>query len=189
MGKWLDITLDTDKNEGLADHIPDEDLGRLAEGRTEPEDREKIIRHLNRCAECRRVLDETLAERATTDRRRFLAAAASLLLVIGGGGLLYRYFGMSGGVITAELVLDRELKSLLSGAETLVWTGKRAARLAALLKERGVAVAALDKVVLTEPYFRPPTRNLFAPPEVLTVQIKDGTALLTVQKKEEDGRR
>jgi hypothetical protein len=189
MGKWIDITLETDEDVGPADHIPDEDLGRLVEGRTEPEDREKIIYHLNRCEECRRVFDETLAEGSTTDRRRFFAAAASLLLVIAGGGLFYRYLQTPDRAITADLVLDRELKSLLSSAESLVWTGKRAARLAALLKERGIAVATLDKVVLTAPYSRPPTRDLFAPPEVLTVQIKDGTAFLTVQKKEGDGRR
>ena len=191
MGRWVEISLEGGDVPPGPDHISDEDLARLADGAVDPGERRGMIRHLNGCPDCYAVLSGTLRDRAGDrsglTRRRWLALAASVMLTVGLGAGVYRWiFGRPGGPTVAVVPLDGELRSLLMSAEAAVWAGERADRLAALLRERGVSVRVLSKVVMTRPYVakKDLTAALFGPKESLRVEITGDTARIEVVRDE-----
>jgi len=203
MGKWMDSLLEPDPADPVADHIPAERLARLAEGDDSIPTREDDIHHLNRCPDCFAVLSGILKDQADVraasekarerpDRRRFFAVAASVLLVaLIGGGLFFHFHPGGPRTLTASLEMDADIRNLLSQAEAVVWTGERVGRLAALLRERGVAVSSLGKVVLSTPYIAKKDLNsiLFGgPKETLKIRIEGDTAYLTVMEEDENGK-
>jgi hypothetical protein len=192
MGKWTDAILTSEEGASEEGHVPVEDLARLADGRVDGQEREGLIRHVNRCARCYEVLSSTLAELSIAqrrsrwfERRRVFALAASFILVVLlGGRLLYRYYERGPQVIRASILLDQGLRDLLLEDESLTWTkGERVDRLSALLQDRGVKVKGLQRVELSAPYLQ--SKAFFGPKETLRIRVEEGVAYLEVIKEEE----
>ncbi|MBU2551051.1 MAG: hypothetical protein KKB20_21755 [Proteobacteria bacterium] len=171
-------------------HLTDQDLARLAEGRVSSGEREAFSGHLNRCERCYEIFSETLADASEDAAAKVgvagrlkawqAAAAASILIaLLIGGGLYYRVYQPAPQMPTASLAVDPELKALLLENEDLNWRSKdRIARLAGLLRQRGVRVKDLDKVVMVAAY--QPSKSFIAPREVLRLRIENGVAYLEV---------
>ena len=62
MGKWLNKTLKPTDPAESKHHVDLEDLARLVEGRLDGAERNRILRHLNRCGKCYEILQETLKD-------------------------------------------------------------------------------------------------------------------------------
>jgi len=58
MGKWLNKTLKPTDSLESQTHADIEDLARLVEGTLDSAERERLIRHLNRCGKCYEILQE-----------------------------------------------------------------------------------------------------------------------------------
>ena len=115
--------------------------------------------------------------------RHIYALAASILLIVFiSGGLFFKYNTKQPPILTASLVLDADLKSILTEDETPKWEGDRAERMAALLRDRGVQARKIRKVILTSPYMA--TKSLFGPGEILKIRIQGDTAYLEVVEED-----
>ncbi len=195
MGKWMNKTINPSVVLESEDHIPIEDLARLAEGAVDSAEREHLIGHLNRCHRCYQILQETLVDvSAETSMqsvsvpwwktRMFYALAVSILLVLLiGGPLAIKHWTQGPAVITASLDLDQELKDILLEDDTLKWEKKeRLNRLLAALQQRGLAVKELNLALLSEPYYQ--KKSLFGPKEVLHIRIENKVAYLEVKEKD-----
>ena len=196
MGKWTNHIL---KPSALADterHIPLEDLALFTQGQVQQKKRETYIRHLNQCPVCYETLQETLADISeeevslpeaplrTSSRGPMYALAASLLLaVLIGGGIFFSHHGSPPQVLTASLVLDAELRAVLTEDESLVWEGERVQRLAVLLQEKGVGKRGIRKVEMASPYLasKDLSKMLLGKQEVLKIRIEKGVAYLEVE--------
>jgi hypothetical protein len=195
MGKWMNKTINPSAVPESEDHIPIEDLARLAEGAVDAAERQHLIGHLNRCQICYQILQETLVDvSAETSMppvsvpwwktRRFYALAVSILLVLLiGGPLAIKHWIQRPPVIMASLDLDQGLKDILLEDDTLKWEKKeRLNRLLAALKQRGIVVKDLDMALLSKPYYQ--TKSLFGPKEILHIRIENKVAYLEVKEKD-----
>ena len=192
MGKWMNKTINPSVVTESEDHIPVEDLARLAEGGVDTAERQHLIAHLNRCQRCYQTLQETLKDVSAETTlqpgsvpwwktRMFYALAASILLVLLiGGPLSIKDWIQRPPVILAALDLDQGLKDILLENDALKWEKKeRVSRLLAALQQRGLAVKDLNLVVLSKPYYQ--KKSLFGPEEVLHIRIDDKVAYLEVK--------
>ncbi|MCP4104753.1 MAG: hypothetical protein GY749_04325 [Desulfobacteraceae bacterium] len=192
MGKWINNILTPTALPDTAEHIPLEDLARLAGGQADPKERIHCIRHLNRCPVCYEILQETLADLPDeaalpvlsrwSANRRIYALAASILVIVLIGGLYFKYHIRQPPVLTASLVLDVDIKSVLTEDNTLEWEGDRAERVAVLLRNRGVQAGKIRKVILASPYVA--SKSLFGPDEILIIRIQGDTAYIEVKEKD-----
>ncbi|MEW6267485.1 MAG: hypothetical protein AB1641_30805 [Thermodesulfobacteriota bacterium] len=190
MGKLMEHILKPPEGEGDQDHLTDIDLARLAEGQVTEVERRDFLAHLAGCSLCHEILKETLsdisphlAEKSSLTSRikRFpyaLAASLAVFLLLG-GGLFLKTTLFTPQILTASLALDPGLKALLVESDDQVWSSRdRVDRLAGLLRDKGVKIKSLDKVVMTAPY--QPSKSFIAPKEKLKVRIENGVAYLEV---------
>jgi hypothetical protein len=195
MGKWMNKTVNPLVVSEAEDHILIEDLARLAEGTVDAAERQNLIGHLNRCQRCYQTLQETLKDVSAETTlqpgsvpwwrtRMFYALAASILLVLLiGGPLAIKDWIQRPPVILAALDLDQGLKDILLEDDALKWEKKeRVNRLLAALQQRGLAVNALNLVLLAKPYYQ--KKSLFGPEEILHIRIDDEVAYLEVKEKD-----
>jgi hypothetical protein len=195
MGKWMNKTINPSVVSEAEDHILIEDLARLAEGTVDAAERQYLIGHLNRCQRCYQTLQETLKDVSAETTlqpgsvpwwrtRMFYALAASFLLVLLiGGPLSIKHWIQRPPVILAVLDLDQGLKDILLEDDALKWEKKeRVSRLLAALQQRGLAVKALNLVLLAKPYYQ--KKSLFGPEEILHIRIDDKVAYLEVKEKD-----
>ena len=195
MGKWMNKTINPSLVPESEDHIPIEDLARLAEGAVDAAERQHWIGHLNRCQRCYQILQETLvAVSAETSMqpgtvpwwrtRMFYAVAVCILLVLLiGGPIAIKYWTQTPQIITASLELDQALKDILLENINLKWENKaRINRLLTALQQKGVEVKDLNLVLLSKPYYQ--KKSLFGPKEVLHIRIENKAAHLEVKEKE-----
>ncbi len=195
MGKWMNKMINPSVVSESEDHILIEDLARLAEGTVGAAERRQLIGHLNRCQRCYQILQETLKDVSAETTlqpgsvpwwrtRIFYALAASILLVLLiGGPLSIKHWIQRPPVILAALDLDQGLKDILLEDDALKWEKKeRVSRLLAALQQRGLAVKALNLVLLAKPYYQ--KKSLFGPEEILHIRIDDKVAYLEVKEKD-----
>ena len=173
-------------------HIPLEDLARLAEGSMPANERQARLRHLNRCRDCYEILKETMTDlseelavpqtkpRAWSRQTVYRLAASVLILILAGSALLFQYRRTHPQIVTASLGMDSALRAALLENREGVWQGEKVEALASMLKERGVSVAGLDRIVMAVPYRPSMTKSLFGPREILKVRIEKGVAILEV---------
>ena len=194
MGKWMNETIIPSNVSPPEDHIPVEDLARLAEGTVDTTERQHLLDHLNRCQRCYQILQETLLDISFEEpmqplvvpwwkTRLFYALAVSILLVllVGGPPALKHWFQPSPAV-TASLDLDPGLKNILMENDALKWKEKgRINRFVSALQQRGLEVKDLDVVVLAKPYYQ--KKSLFGPKEVLHIRIENKEAYLDIKEK------
>jgi hypothetical protein len=194
MGKWMNETIISSHASPSEDHIPIEDLARLAEGVVDKTERQHLLDHLNRCQRCYRILQETLVDISVEapmrpvagpwwKTRLFYALAVSILLVmLVGGPPALKYWTQRSSVMTASLDLDPGLKDILMENDALKWKEKgRINRLVSALQQRGLEVKDLDVVVLAKPYYQ--KKSLFGPKEVLHIRIENKVAYLDTKEK------
>ena len=195
MGKWMNRTINPSVEPESEDHIPVEDLARLAEGGVDTAERQHLIGHLNRCQRCYQILQETLKDLSAETSmfpvavpwwrtRMFYALAASILLVLLiAGPLAIKQWTQSPRVILASLDLDQGLKDILLEDDALKWEKKeRVSRLLTALQQRGLTVKDLNLVLLSKPYYQ--KKSLFGPREVLHIRIDKNVAYLEVEEKD-----
>ena len=193
MGKWINKILEPTGATDSDHHIALEDMARLAEGTLDQAARENLFHHINRCARCYEILQETLkdASFAATvhpspvpwwKTKTALALAASIfLLFIIGGQLVFKQWSQDSGVILATFDLDQELKDILLENDVLRFgKGARLNRLVVVLRQKGLQVKNLDFVELSQPYYQ--KKSLFGPREVLHVRIENNVAYLEVKE-------
>lgn len=186
MGKWMKKILGPASQLEPEDHISLEDLATLAEGSLSKEDRERHIEHLNRCALCYEIFQETLKDLPAEQKsgswnmKPLYALAASVIFVVMiGGGLFFKFHSTPPEMIVASLTLDADLRRVLMEGDTLRWEKKdRVARFASLLRTKGVKFDELKGVVMAQPYFT--TKSLFGPKETLKIKIEKGVAHIEV---------
>ena len=196
MGRWINRILTPAAPSDEEAHIALEDLARLAEGRVDPEEKARYITHLNRCPDCYEILAGTLNDLSEESSKRpgwlaswsgrplYALAASLVLFFLIGGGLYYQYRATHPPIIVASLALDQELKNILLENDKVQWVKTaRIARLAGLLRKKGVQVKTLDRVQLARPYYSLPTKSLFRPKEILRIRIEKGVAYLEVAKE------
>ena len=194
MGKWMNETIIPPHASPSEDHIPIEDLARLAEGVVDRTERQRLLDHLNRCQRCYQILQETLVDisvealmRPVTvpwwKTRLFYALAVSILVVmLVGGPPVLKHWIQRSAVMTASLDLDPGLKDILIENDALKWKEKgRLNRLVSALQQRGLEVKDLDAVVLAKPYYQ--KKSLFGPQEVLHIRIENKVAYLDIKEK------
>ncbi len=174
-------------------HIPEIDLARLVDGQVTAEERSCFMAHLAGCAECYEVLAETLADVPETPAEQegtkrtwripyALAASIAAVVLIGGALLLGPYW--LSGPMTAEVAMTDPIRFLLMENDQQTWqSAQRIDRLAQLLREQGLEVEKLDKVVMVAAY--QPKKSFFGPREKLKVKIEKGTAYLEVEEEKE----
>ena len=195
MGKWMNETITPSVVTESEDHILIEDLARLAEGAVDKAERQHLIGHLNRCQRCYQILQETLEDTSAETSMRsvavpwwrtrmFYALAVSILLVLLiGGPPAFKHWTQGPPVILASLDLDQGLKDILHEDDTLKWENKeRVNRLLTALRQRGLAVKELDRVLLSKPYYQ--KKSLFGPKEVLHIRIENKVAYLEVTEED-----
>lgn len=195
MGRWMKSILEPTESWD-EQHISEEALACLAEGRVTPEEREAYSSHLRRCSRCYEIFAETLrllAETTSETRqeshwsahRRVYALAASVLLVLLlSSGLFLQHYGELPQSGIVSLSVDAQVRTMLMENQETTWKGERAARLANVLKERGVSAKAFRQVVLDTPYYLPPTKDVFLPKEKLDIRIEGDTAYVKVVKED-----
>ncbi len=194
MGKWMNETIIPSHASPSEDHIPIEDLARLAEGVVDKTERQHLLDHLNRCQRCYQILQETLVDISVEEpvrpvavpwwkTRLFYALAVSILLVmLVGGPPALKHWTQRSPAITASLDLDPALKDILMENDALKWKEKgRINRLVTALQQRGLEVKDLDSVVLAKPYYQ--KKSLFGPKEVLHIRIENKVAYLDIEEK------
>jgi hypothetical protein len=204
MDKYLQTILepasDTDFEED--EHVPAEDLARLAEGRISSGKRKEIFYHINRCRECYEMisglfafmkeegLEEETKPEKVLERRKFFAIAASVLVIVVAMAGVYRVYQtkiVPERTFMASLEMTSQLKELLTADDSLEWTGERTKKLADMLSEKGFRVASLDKVVLKSPYTM--TKDftlLFGTKEIVNIRVEGDTAYLEVVRKKKE---
>ena len=196
MGKWVKKSLEPS---GSVDppipdnHVAIEDLARLADGIVENGERERLLRHINRCQRCYEILHHTLKDtsgaRSVNPARgpwwktkAAYAVAASIILVFAVcGQLTYKYWSRDPQAISATVDLDQKLKDILLEDDGLQFgKGARLSRLVAALRQKGLPVKNLNIAVLSKPYYQ--KKSLFGPREVLHIRIENEVAYLEVQE-------
>jgi hypothetical protein len=202
MGKWINTLFEpmedsppSESNE-QTEHIPPEDIARLAVGDVESEERRTMLYHINRCEDCWEMLEASVeaveAEEAAVDktpararqsRRSFLAIAASVVLcVFVGGGVYYLQVLQTPEIISVTLEMGPEIQDLLTRDGQLEWTGGRVRELTGLLREKGIQTGDVDRVILARAYM--PSKNirslLFGPKEKINIRIEGDTIYLDV---------
>lgn len=195
MGKWLHKTLKPTDSADSESHADLEDLARLAEGTLGSAERERLLRHLNRCGKCYEILQETLKDLSAETiakpapiawwrRKSVYALAASIIMIfIIGGQLVYKFRIQQSQVISAKLILDQELKDILLEDSDLQWNNvERIGRLISALDKKGIYLKQFNRVVLAKPYYQ--TKSLFGPEEMLHIRIEDNVAYLEVTEKD-----
>jgi hypothetical protein len=194
MGKWINETIIPSHASPSNDHIPIEDLARLAEGAVDKTERQHLLNHLNRCQRCYQILQETLVDISIEEPMRpvavpwwktrfFYALAVSILLVmLFGGPPALKHWTQRSPIMTASLDLDPGLKDILMENDALKWKEKgRIKRLVSALQQRGLELKDLDVVVLAKPYYQ--KKSLFGPKEVLHIRIENKVAYLDIKEK------
>jgi hypothetical protein len=193
MGKWINKILEPTGAADSDHHIALEDMARLTEGTLDRAARENLFHHINRCARCYEILQETVKDASFATplqpsplpwwkTKTALALAASIfLLFIIGGQLVFKQWSQDSGVIMATFDLDQELKDILLDDDALRFgKGARLNRLVAVLRQKGLRVKNLDFVELSQPYYQ--KKSLFGPREVLHVRIENKVAYLEVKE-------
>ena len=193
MGKWLKKTLRPTDSAESKDHPDVEDFARLVEGTLDSTERERLLRHLNRCGKCYDIVQETLkdlsaaasgqpAPTAWWQRKSLYALAASIIMIfIIGGQLVYKFRTQQTPITVAKITLDQELKDILLEDSALKWNNaKRMERLISALHKKGVQLAQFNRVVLSRPYYQ--TKSLFGPEETLHIRVEDDVAYLEVKE-------
>ena len=193
MGKWINKSMKPSVEPDSEDHIAIEDLARLVDGAVEKAERQRFIRHLNRCQRCYKILQETLKDVSAEEslqmvpspwwktRTAYALAASIILVLLIGGPLVFNYWNPRPQVILATLKLDQQLKDILLEDDALRWEkGKRLNRLLAALQKKGLQVKELNLVVLSKPYYQ--KKSLFGPAEVLQIRIENNVAYLEVKE-------
>ena len=191
MGKWMNAILNPVNGDETGEHVPLEDLARLAEGKVDSSEREALLRHVNRCADCYETLKETLTDLSQEQNQRrpwwastqlYALAASIVLIVLIGGHFFLQNPNSPPEIILASLTLDRDLREALMAGGGGQWPkGDRVQQLSALLSRKGVQVEGLKGVILKEPYFQ--SKSLFGPKETLKIKIEDGVAYLEVVRE------
>ncbi len=192
MGKWVKYTLQPPDHPETEPPVSAREIALLPHLEPGTAERDRLLCHLDGCADCYEVLNETAAQGGHKGGERTVwgmtkgqlyALAASLILFLGiGGGVFHHFFSAEPAVVLATLKLDPELRDFLLTMEGTRSTGRPAARMAALLRERGVAVDALNRVEMASPYM--PSKSLFGPEELVKVRIEGDTAYLEVVEAE-----
>jgi hypothetical protein len=193
MGKWLNNTLKPTDSVESKNHADLEDLARMVEGTLDSAERNRLLRHLNRCGKCYEILQETLKDvsNETSDkpaptawwkRKSVYAMAASfLLIVIIGGQFVYKFRTQQFPVLSAKLTIDQELKDILMEDNALQWKNvERIERLISALHKKGLQLKQFNLVVLSKPYYQ--TKSLFGPEEILHIRIENNVAYLEVKE-------
>jgi hypothetical protein len=194
MGQLTNKTLEPSESTDHGNHVPIEDIARLAEGAVDNVEREKFFRHINRCRKCYRILHHTLQDATISDSehrvdapwwktKTAIALAASIILIfVIGGPFVYDNWRHEPDVIKATLTLDQNLKDILLEDDALQFgKGARLDRLLAAIRERGLEVESLKLAVLSKPYYQ--KKSLFGPKEILHIRIEDNVAYLEVREK------
>ena len=195
MGKWIDKSLGPSVSPDSVNHVEIEDIARLADGTVDDDERESLLRHINRCQRCYEILHHTLNHAPLAapvkpaagpwwkTKAAYALAASIILIFLIGGQLAYKYWDRVPKVISATLDLDRNLKDILLEDDDLRFgKGVRLNRLLAALQQTGLPVKDLNLAVLTKPYYQ--KKSLFGPREVLHIRIENGVAYLEVQEVE-----
>jgi len=193
MGKWINKILEPSVAADSDHHIAIEDMARLTDGTVDRAERENLFHHINRCARCYEILQETLKDASFSDpgqparvpwwktKTAYALAVSIFLLFIIGGQLVFKQWGQNSGVILATFDLDQELKDILLDDDALRFgKGARLNRLVAVLRQRGLQVKNLDFVELSQPYYQ--KKSLFGPQEVLHIRIENNVAYLEVKE-------
>ncbi len=193
MGKWLHKALKPTDTAESGPHADREELACLIEGKLGGDERNKLLRHINRCGQCYEILHETMKDfnAEPSDEanptpwwktRPIQALAASIaLLVLIGGPLVYQFQTRQALITSVELILDQELKDILLEDDNLQWhNDKRIQRFISLLDQKGYRLKSFDRVVLSKPYYQ--VKSIFGPEEVLVIRIDDDVAYLEVKE-------
>ena len=193
MGKWINKILEPTDAAESDHHIAIEDLARLTEGTVDRVERENLFLHINRCARCYEILQETLKDGSYESPKQpaqvpwwktkiaYALAASIFILFIIGGQLVFKQWSQDSDVILATIDLDQELKDILLHDDALRFgKGARLNRLVAVLRQRGLQVKNLDFVELSQPYYQ--KKSLFGPQEVLHIRIENNVAYLEVKE-------
>lgn len=147
--------------------------------------------HLNRCAYCYEILEGTLDAEPAEKKKEFpffpkqlyaLAASLFLVLSIAGAVRYYQKHFQPAQIITATVDMTPELRELLTEDDSLEWTGQRAARMLEILREKGVQVQSVSKVLLAAPYVM--RKDIFGPKEVVEIRVEGDTLRMEVKKKQ-----
>jgi len=194
MGKLIDTLLSPEKFASEQEHVSDCEIAALAEGGLSGGRRQRVMEHILNCPDCYESFGNTVKAldndqhkpvKANTFQKTIYALAASVMLVFLLSTGVYYWKVVTPQIVTARVELDQDLQSLLLQASKGTWTDKdRKKRLVRILKEKGLQVASVEKVVLTERYFA--SKDLFGPKEYLLVTIEDGVARIKVVEEEED---
>jgi len=192
MGKWTNAILNRTDAHEAGEHIPLEDLARLAEGEVGSLEREVLIRHVNRCAGCYETLKETLVDLSRERKQKrsgwlntrvYALAASIILILLIGGHYLLQHPDAPPEVVMASLTMDQNLRNMLLEGGGGQWSrGDQVQRLSALLNRKGVKTGSLKGVFLKKPYFQ--SKDLFGPRETLEVRIENGVAYLEVVREQ-----
>jgi len=195
MGKWLNKALNPTDSVESKNHADLEDLARLVEGTLDSAERNRLLRHLNRCGKCYEILQETLKDVSTETSGKpaptawwkmksvYALAASILIIFIIGGQLVYKFRIQQSPVISAKLTLDQELRDILMEDNALQWKNvERIEQLISALHKKGLQVKQFNLVVLSKPYYQ--TKSLFGPEEILHIRIENNVAYLDVKEIE-----
>ena len=193
MGKWVHKALTPTDTAESDPHADPGDLASLVEGQLHGDERENLLRHLNRCGPCYEILqatmkdvqDEPSAEPAPLPwwkaKSVYALAASVIFLILVVGPLVYQFQTRHSLTATADLILDQELKDILLENDRLQWhSDTRIKRLISVLDRKGYALKAFNSVVLAKPYYQ--TKSILGPKEVLHIRIDDGVAYLEVKE-------
>ncbi len=193
MGKWLHKALKPGDEAESDPHADMEDLACLIEGKLGGDERENLLRHLNRCGQCYETLRETMRDLQSEPldeptpipwwktRPVHALAASIVLLALIGGPLVYQFQTRQSWVTSVDLILDQELKDILLEDDALQWTNdKRIHRLISALYKKGHRVKSFDRVVLSKPYYQ--VKSIFGPEEILHIRIDDDVAYLEIKE-------
>jgi hypothetical protein len=193
MGKWLHKTLTPNDPTELGPHVGLEDLACLIDGRLGGDERKDLLRHLNACGQCYRILQETMKDTQAAPSRKktplfrwkrksvYALAASIALLVLIGGPLFYKFQSGQNLITSAELILDNDLREILLEDDTLEWSGsRRITRLMSALQKKGYHLKSFDRVVLANPYYQ--VKSIFGPEEILHIRIDGNVAYLEIRE-------
>lgn len=192
MGKMMEHILKPAAGHGGDRHMSDEDLACLADGRASAEKRREVLSHLSNCGRCYEIFKETLKDVSIDTSpesqrvKRFSSyqygiAASIIFVLIVAGGLFYKM--QTPQMLTASVVLDEQLKTLILESDEKAWSKEHALRLASLLEDRGIKEIKIRKVVMVAAY--QPSKDFFAPKEILKIRIENGVAYLEVVEEQE----
>jgi hypothetical protein len=194
MGKWINKSIAPAVSEQRDNHLAIENIARLAEGSVRKTERDKFIRHINRCPSCYEILQETIKDLSLAASEQpargpwwktktvyALAASIALIFIIS-GQLGLKYWNQRPQVIAITLDLDQNLKDILLEDNALRWEkSARLSRLETVLQQKGLAVKNLNLAVLAKPYYQ--KKSLFGPREILHIRIANNVAYLEVKEK------